>query len=152
MSSTPDLGMDARHWALGGIAGLIAGFVFGAIMSHTEMMEMVAMLLDLEEVWHGWLFHYVISIAFGLIFVPIAAATAVSAWVNRPSRGAVAGGIYGIVAWVVGASIVMPLWMGAIHDVDPSVPDFNYMSFVGHIAYGVVLGVLYPMLVDHEPA
>ena len=149
--ATTELGTAPRNWVIGAISGLIAGIAFGAIMSHTEMMGMVGMLFDLEEVWLGWVIHFVFSIVFGIGFAAIVAIDAVSAWSDRPSRGAVSGLVYGIIVWVIGAAIIMPLWMGAVQPVDPPVPDWNMMSFAGHIGFGVVLGVLYPVLLDHEP-
>ncbi|MFW6153232.1 MAG: histidine kinase [Halobacteriota archaeon] len=144
----PDLGTDREHWIAGIVVGLFAGFVFGAIMSHTPMMDNVAALLNLGEAWHGWLVHFGFSAIFGLGYVGIAAAAPSLA--DRPSTGAVTGVSYGIVVWVLGAAIVMPLWLGAVQPVDPPVPNWNWLSFAGHIAFGVTLGAFYPVVVAHE--
>jgi len=146
-----ELGTSPRHLTTGAIAGLIAGIAFGAIMSHTEMMQNVAALVDLDQAWQGWVLHYVFSIVFGVIFAVIVSLQGVSTWADRPSRGVLSGIVYGVAVWIIGAAFIMPFWMGVVQPADPPVPNWNWMSFAGHLAYGVMLGVLYPVLVAHEP-
>lgn len=145
-----DISTGTENWVIGGISGLLAGGVFGGIMSHTPMMENVAALLTLTGAPAGWLFHFIISIVFGVIFAVIVAAGPLPTYAKRASTGAGLGIIYGIVVWVIGAAIVMPLWMGAVTPAEPPVPNLNWLSFAGHIAYGVVLGAIYPVLLAHN--
>lgn len=145
-----EIATGTEHWVIGGVSGLVAGGVFGGIMSHTPMMESVAGLFTLEAAAAGWLFHFLISITFGIIFAVIVSIGPLSMYAKRVSTGAGLGIIYGIIVWVVGAAIVMPLWMGAVAPVDPPVPNLNWLSFAGHIAYGVVLGAFYPVLLANN--
>lgn len=139
-----------ENWIIGGVSGLLAGAVFGGIMSHTPMMESVAGLFTLEAVAAGWLLHFVISILFGVVFAGIVSYGPLPAYAKRASTGAGLGIIYGVIVWIVGAAIIMPLWMGAVAPVDPPVPNLNWLSFAGHLAYGVVLGAIYPVLLSHN--
>lgn len=156
MATTSETGHDievesgTENWIVGGIAGLIAGAVFGGIMSQTPMMESVAALITLQAVAAGWLFHFVISFIFGAIFAAIATIGSFPEYANRTSSGAGLGIAYGIIVWVVGAAIVMPLWMGAVTGASPPVPNLNWLSFAGHIAYGAVLGAFYPILLAYN--
>lgn len=145
VTAAVELGTDKNHWAIGGVAGFLAGALFGAMMAHTPMMENVAALIGLADPAAGWIIHLVIAIIFALIYVGIVSFEQVSPYANRPSVGSVVGAVYGIVLWIVGATIIMPLWLTGSLVIDP-----NWMSFVGHIIYGGVLGVLYPILLTHE--
>lgn len=145
-----EIGTATENMVIGGIGGLLAGSVFGGIMSQTPMMESVAALFTLEAIAAGWLLHFVISIIFGILFAAIVAYGPLPAYAGRVSAGAGVGIVYGVVVWIVGAAIIMPLWMGAVTPASPPVPNLNWLSFAGHIAYGVVLGALYPVLLAHD--
>ena len=145
-----DVGMGSENLVIGGLSGLLAGGVFGGIMSHTPMMENVAALFTVDAVAAGWILHFGISIAFGVLFAAIVAFGPLPEFARRASTGAAIGIGYGIVVWLLGAAILMPLWMGAVAPVDPPVPSFNWMSFAGHIAFGAVLGAIYPVLLANN--
>jgi len=54
------------------------------------------------------------------------------------------GAGYGLLAWVVLAVIVMPLWLGAVgFPGAPPLPNIGVESLVGHVVYGTVLGAVY---------
>jgi uncharacterized membrane protein YagU involved in acid resistance len=52
----------------------------------------------------------------------------------------VAGAAYGIVWWVLGALILMPLMLGMTQMV-LAVGGPQWMSLLGHVIYGAILGV-----------
>lgn len=140
-----ELGTGVKHWTTGGVAGFLGGALFGGMMAHTPMMENVAALLGLADPAAGWIIHLVISIIFGVVYAGIVSIDQLAAFARRPSSGSVLGAIYGVVVWIVGATIIMPFWLMGTFVIDP-----NWMSFVGHILYGGFLGVLYPILLTHE--
>lgn len=151
-----ELGTQTGHWVAGGLAGFLAGGLFGgAVMNPAEMMPLVATLYGLEGtvaggVVAGWIVHLFHSIVFGLVFVGLAAYSPLGTAATRPSGGAVLGLLYGIVIWAIAAVIIMPAWVGAVTPMSPPVPNFNWVSFVGHAVYGIALGTLYPLLASHE--
>lgn len=129
---------DARSLGAGAVAGLAGGVLFGIMMTAMGMMEMVAGLVESDSVAVGWLLHLVISATFGALYaLVLGGATATY------GRGAGIGLAYGLVVWIVGPLLVMPLWMGAPPFV---IAEPQLMSLVGHLLFGVVLGLSYRAL------
>ena len=133
--------------AAGIVAGLIAGILFGIMMQMMSaptpeggkmlMMAMVAKVVHSDSLAVGWLYHLfnsaVIGLLFGLLFGSRAAGYGASAgW----------GAFYGLLWWVLGALILMPVLLGM-----PAFSPLKMMlpvamgSLVGHLMYGVILGV-----------
>lgn len=53
------------------------------------------------------------------------------------------GGIYGVFWWVLGALLIMPLWLGMLAF---QLGQVQLQSLAGHIVYGIALaGVLHAM-------
>ena len=122
--------------ALGGIAG---GLVFGAMMAAMGMLPMLAGMVGSTSPWVGLGIHMMISVFFGVVFTAVGAR-----WLRSWGAGLVASVIYGIVLWVVGPLVVMPMMMGA-----PlfAVTAGSMMSLMGHVVYALALGaVAVPML------
>lgn len=118
-----------RNGVVGSLAG---GAVFGMMMTMMDMMPMVAMLVRSESVVVGWLVHLVISAIFGVVFGALLANVAVSRFLL--------GMGWGVAAWVGGALVLMPLFLGMpkmVLNLSGSTPWF---SLVGHVAYGFVAG------------
>jgi len=131
--------MDLKNRNIGAgiIGGLLGGVLFGVMMQAMGMLEMVAMLAGSESVAVGWIVHLAISAVFGVVFAIV---------LGPVSRGngpaALWGVVYGIVTWTVGALVVMPLWLGMSEMVFVVGQD-QVMSLVGHVMFGVVLGLTY---------
>ena len=129
-------------------AGLVGGIVFGIMMQmmnaptpdggRMPMMAMVAMVLGSMSVFVGWLYHLFNSAVIGAIF----------GWLfSGRTQSLVAGlgwgAVYGFVWWILGALILMPVFLG--------MPPFASLlmapmrpvamgSLVGHLIYGIILG------------
>ena len=135
---------ELETWKAGVIGGLGGGLVFGAMMSilMPDIIEMaIPGMYGLEGGAAGWTIHMVHSAVLGVVFATIA--TGVPQATNTIGKSLGSGIIYGVVLWAILASVVMPIWVGAMLPMEPPVPDINPMSLVGHIAYGGFLGVLY---------
>lgn len=117
--------------ALGGIAG---GLVFGAMMATMGMLPMLAGMVGSTSPWVGFGIHMMISVFFGVVFTAVGAR-----WLRRWGMGLVASVIYGIVLWVLGPLVVMPMMMGA-----PlfAVTAGSMMSLMGHVIYALALGAV----------
>lgn len=103
-------------------------------------------LWGLEGLAAGWVIHLFNSAVLGVAFAVLAGAVGVETDLPRSAGLGIA---YGVVLWVVLAAIVMPIWLGAVgFPGTPPLPNFNPLSFVGHLVYGVVLGAAYPSLAD----
>nr|MCU0482564.1 DUF1440 domain-containing protein [Anaerolineae bacterium] len=122
---------------IGGIAG---GVVFGIWMAIQNMLPMVGMLVQNDSAVVGFGVHMVISIIIGATYGVVGTRIPANNW------GIVvgAGVVYGIIWWVLGALVLMPLMMG-MNEMVLQIGDMQWMSLIGHIAFGVVLTVVYKL-------
>ena len=141
MSSTTHLisFSTASHRVVNGIAGgLAGGVVFGLLMQAMGMIPMVAQLVGSSSPAVGWLVHLAIASFIGASF-----ALLFGGLVRTVVSGALYGLGYGVVWWILGALILMPARLG--------MPVFQlntttWQSLVGHLLYGLVLGVVFAQL------
>lgn len=124
---------------IGGVAGGIAGgLVFGAMMGMMGMLPMVAMVVGSESAGVGFLYHMfnsaIIGALFGLIF---------GAQSHTYGRGAGLGLLYGVIWWVLGPLILMPLVLGMGVQFGAALSPMNLMSLMGHLIYGLITGLVY---------
>lgn len=137
------------EWLIaGGLAGGVASVLFSVVVPPAEMMPMVAALYGLDGVIWGWIFHLLHGVAFGAAFGVLASA-ARGAGDNAAFLAGVAivGALYGAVIWLVFAAFVMPSWIGAVTEMNPPVPDWNRLSLLAHVVYGVGVAVVLSSLV-----
>lgn len=131
----------------GGLAGGLAGLLFSVVVPSQDMMPMVAALYGAEGPVWGWVFHLLHSVAFGVIFAVIArAARRLTGGAGEVVGGSILGAVYGAAVWLIFAAFVMPTWIGEVTEMSPPTPDWNTLSLVAHVVYGVALGVLLPVL------
>lgn len=126
---------------VGGVAG---GIVFGAMMQAMGMLGMVAGLVDAEGAGAGWAVHLVISVAIGIGY-----SLTLGALRSGMGAHAVLGLAYGAIWWVLGPLLLMPLMMGM--GPFPSIGEDQIMSLVGHLVYGLVLGVVFAGIQGRVP-
>ncbi len=104
------------------------------MMQMMDMIPMVAMLVGSEAVAVGWVVHLAISVVLGIGF-GLVSVKGLDAW--GPGIGM--GLAYGVVWWVLGALIAMPLRLG--------MPAFEvntmaWQSLMGHMIFGIILGAV----------
>lgn len=121
----------------GAVAGLGGGLVFGMMMAMMGMLPMVAMLAGSQSAVAGFVVHMVISAAIGGLYGPVAARLPKTA-----ATAIVAGAVNGVVWWVLGALILMPLMLGMAEMVF-QIGQTQWFSLMGHLIYGVVAGLLF---------
>lgn len=128
------------------VAGLIAGVVFGVLMQimtaptpdggRMPMMAMVAKVVRSDSMAVGWVYHLFNSAVIGAIFGWLFGARATST-----GAGIGWGALYGLVWWVLGGLVLMPMFLGM-----PAFAPLKMMlpvamgSLIGHLLYGVTLG------------
>jgi hypothetical protein len=135
---TPSVTGLVNRGIAGVVGGLVGGIGFGVLMQVMGMIPMVAMLVGSDSVGIGWLVHLVISAGIGASFGLLFGAAATGA-----ARAIGLGAAYGAVWWVLGGLLIMPAWLG--------MPVFTFtiaawMSLVGHLIYGVLLGAVYALV------
>jgi uncharacterized membrane protein YagU involved in acid resistance len=121
----------------GAIAGLGGGAVFGMMMAMMGMLPMVATLAGSQSAAVGFIVHMVISAGIGGVYGLIAGRLP-----QTTGTAIVAGAINGVVWWVLGALILMPLMLGMSQMVF-QIGQPQWYSLMGHLIYGVVTGLLF---------
>lgn len=121
----------------GAIAGLGGGAVFGMMMAMMGMLPMVAMLVGSQDPMSGFVVHMAISAFIGAVYGLAAARLPQTAL-----TGVVAGAVNGVVWWVLGALVAMPLMLGMSSMVF-QIGGPQWMSLMGHVIYGVITGLLF---------
>lgn len=127
------------------MGGLIAGVVFGAMMGMMGMLPMIAKLLGGSSAVFGFILHLLFSAIIGTIFSVFLGHVAVD-----KSRGVMLGLAYGLVWWFLGPLIVMPLWLGMGIQLSAQGIQMALPSLWGHLVYGFILGLIYPMFAKSE--
>lgn len=141
--------MDSDKMKRGIIPGIIAGYVFlgyvgagvvpsadpeGGMMMGNGMLDMVGGMIG-SGAFIGFILHIIISAVIGAVYTGFV--------IDRVDLGnplmniAVGGLIYGLIWWIVGGNIVMPI----IAQADPLQLSIG-PSFYGHIIFGHVLAFL----------
>ena len=136
-----------RSWitdaVAGAGAGVVGGIAFGGLMGMAGMLPMIGMLVGREDALVGLGIHLLISatigVTYGVLFGGVAAA-------RRPATGALVGGAYGFVWWILGPLVLMPTMMGMGPQFGAAFSGMNLMSLMGHVIYGVILGVTFPFI------
>ena len=121
----------------GVIGGIVGGLLFGMMMQMMGMMGMVAMIVGSESIAIGWFVHLVISAFTGAIF-----GSFYGAKITSVAAGVKFGAIYGVIWWILGALILMPLILG-MNDMVGKIGQPQIMSLFGHLIWGVVMGVIF---------
>jgi uncharacterized membrane protein YagU involved in acid resistance len=130
-----------RALLVGGAAGIVGGWAFGRWMAQVDFFPLIAGLVNSYSPTVGMMLHYAIAVfigaSFGVLF-------------QRDVRGFGSclgwGLAYGIFWWFLGPLTLMPILQG-------STPDWSYErgaalfgSLVGHVIYGLLLGLIYAAL------
>jgi uncharacterized membrane protein YagU involved in acid resistance len=127
--------LDTRALWLGALAGIIGGIPFGIMMGMMGMMPMIGMLVRVESAFVGVLVHAAISAITGAIY-GFFAARLPQTW----GVAAVAGIVYGVIWWVLGALVLMPALLGIFENIF-MIGQMQSMSLLGHIIFGEVLAL-----------
>ena len=132
-------GVTLRQRIAGGvIGGILGGLVFGAMMAMMGMLPMVAMVVGSKSAVVGFLYHMFNSVIIGAIFGLIFGAVS-----HTYGQGALWGLLYGVIWWVLGPMILMPLMLGMGLQFGAAFTPPMLMSLVGHLAYGLITGLVY---------
>lgn len=140
-------------WKGGALAGLIATVMMGLAISAVELSTLriaIAGLYGFEgNLVVGWVAHLAHGTLFGIIFAGVMADPGLHGVSNWVWKTVIAGVVYGLVLAILGAGIIMPIWLGvAGFPTPPSIPNVTVPLLIWHGIYGVVLGSLFPFVAD----
>ena len=130
-----------RALLVGGAAGLAGGWAFGVWMGQENVFPLIAGLVGSESALVGRSLHYLIAttigVGFGVLF-------------QRDARGfgsSLAWGMaYGLFWWFLGGLTLLPLLLGEPVTWTAPAASEQIGSLVGHVVYGLFLGLLYSAL------
>ena len=137
--------------AAGVVSGLIGGVVFGILMQmmtaptpdggQMPVIAMVGQIIGSPTVAAGWAYHLFNSAVIGALFGWLLGGRA---WTYGTGLGW--GAVYGLVWWVLGGLVLMPIMLGMPAFAPLMMPPMRMVavgSLVGHLIYGLILGGLY---------
>jgi hypothetical protein len=130
-----------RNISLGVKSGLVAGLAFGAMMVLMGVLPMIGKLFGFANPIFGFVVHLVFSAIIGATFGYFFGEAA-----KDETHAVLLGLVTGFIWWILGPITIMPVWLGgearfALEAVGQAVP-----SLWGHIIFGFVLGLVYPIL------
>jgi len=122
----------------GSVAGVVGGWAFGKWMSAVHFYPLVAGLIRSDSASVGMALHFLIAVvigaSFGLLFQPEV----------RGLGSSMACGLgYGIFWWFIGPLTLLPLLQGRQPDWSYEHGSELFGSLVGHIVYGLLVGLVY---------
>lgn len=127
-----------RALFVGGLAGLLGGWVFGKWMAQAGFFPLIAGLVGSDSRMVGVTLHFTFALVIG---------STLGVLFQRDLRGfgsSLAWGMaYGILWWFLGPLTLLPLWRGLPLDWTWQRGAELFGSLVGHIAYGIVAGLVY---------
>lgn len=140
-------------WKGGAVAGLVATIVMGIVIVLTDLTTLrgaIAGLYGLQgNLVAGWGAHLVHGTLFGMLFAIILADPGLYRLTDWHWKTVVAGVVYGLVLSIVGAGIIMPIWLGVVgFPAPPSLLNVTVPTLTWHLIYGLVLGGIFPFLDD----
>lgn len=145
--TTPTTGTPIG-WRGAVAAGLAAGVAMGALMAIAmpgALSTAIPALYGAEGALVGVTAHLAHSAVFGVLFAALVRYGGLGRYADDIGASTSLGIAYGIVLWIVAASIVMPAWLGAM-GMETTVPTFDVVSLGAHAVYGAVLGALFPAM------
>ncbi len=130
-----------RALIVGALAGVVGGWAFGKWMEQINFFLIIAGLVNSTSREVGIVLHFAIAIvigmSFGLLF-------------QRDVRGYGSsmgwGMAYGLFWWFLGPLTLLPLLQGNPLDWSYIRGSALFGSLVGHIVYGLILGLIYAAL------
>ena len=121
-------------------AALIGGSVFGVQMAVGGMLPMLAQMVGSQNPVVGFVMHLIISAIIGAVYGAIAP--------RLPAGWLVAMGAgigYGVIWWVLGALVMMPLLLG-MGDMVFQIGDMQLMSLIGHVIFGIITAGFFTLI------
>jgi hypothetical protein len=138
--------VEDSSWITGVLAGIAGSVVMAAAMIAMGATPVLAgaipalyTLAPPPSGVAGLFVHLSHGAVLGVIFLAILNA----ADVHDPRRVVAAGIGYGVLAWVLLAALLMPIWLQTVGFANaPGFPNFAPPSLLWHVVYGATLGAV----------
>src|SRR5215467_3680463 len=131
------LGLALGAW--GGLAGMVGGWAFGKWMAQVNFFPLIAGLVNSDSVMVGVTLHFIFAVIIGASFGVLFQSDVRG---FGSSMGWGAG--YGLLWWFLGPLTILPIWQAHRPDWSYQRGSMLFGSLVGHIIYGLIVGLIYP--------
>ncbi|MEO5951032.1 MAG: hypothetical protein ABIQ44_01015 [Chloroflexia bacterium] len=130
-----------RAIIVGALSGILGGWAFSHWMTQVDFFHTISNLVGSNSRAVGVTLHYIfaalIAASFGVLF-------------QRDIRGIGSsmcwGVAYGFLWWFIGPLTILPIWLGAPVDWSYQRGAALFGSLVGHVIYGLLVGLAYAAL------
>jgi uncharacterized membrane protein YagU involved in acid resistance len=122
----------------GTVAGIAGGWAFGKWMEQVNFYPLIAGLVGSNSRMIGESLHFLFAIIIGVTFAFLFQSEA-----RGYGSSMVCGMAYGIFWWFLGPLTILPLWSRRPLDWSSSHASALFGSLIGHIVYGLIVGLLY---------
>jgi hypothetical protein len=138
--------VESGSWVSGVLAGIAGSVVMAVVMVAMGATPVLAgampglyTLAPPANPVAGVFVHLSHGAVLGVVFL----AALNAADVSDPRRVVAAALGYGVLAWVLLAALVMPVWLGVVGFPNaPPFPNFAVPSLLWHLVYGATLGAV----------
>ncbi len=136
--------LGVRIALMGVGSGVIGGLLFTTVMVGTGALSQVASLVGAQSALAGLIVHLIIAIivgiSYGLLF---------EQETFTYGTGLAWGTTYGLLWWLLGAATLFPILLQQPVDWSLETVTGLYPSLIGHLLYGIGLGLFFQFLVRH---
>lgn len=156
-------GVGVPWWAGGAVGGIVGALGFGLLMqvgAPAFLDTAIPALYGLPPVsLVGWAVHLVHGAVLGVVFAAIVERRIVRDYLTADVetdaleragivlRMAGAGLVYGLLIWAILPVLLMPTWLGMLA-AEGTTAGIAIESFIGHLLFGLLLGIVYATMVD----
>ncbi|WP_435319998.1 hypothetical protein [Haloarchaeobius sp. TZWSO28] len=135
----------------GGIAGLVAGVAFGLLIQfQLGRMTAIGAMYTLGEpsLSLGWVAHLIHSALFGALFGVVVDREPLREKIGAYHVGAGTAVAFGVALWALNIVFLWPVWLNNVGvGQGLPIPNIAIMPLVGHVVYGLLLGIGLAILV-----
>lgn len=149
-----DVGISTGEikWLSAVLAGIIGTLAFGLLYQAIGRTAVISMAFPAmygiqgPALAAGWAIHLFHGAVLGVVYAGAVSVSPLSTYANRIVPAIGLGVVYGILTTIVLAGLILPVWLGAVgFPGAPPLPNVTLPSLAGHVIYGVLLAVLYPI-------
>lgn len=135
-------------WRVGALAGFVATVMMGLVITVVDLETLRVAIAGLYgqsgTLVVGWLAHLVHGTVFGVLFAAVLTDPSLHRVHESTGESVAAGLVYGLVLAVVGAGIIMPMWLEVVAlPSAPPLPNITLPILAWHLVYGAVLGAAF---------
>ena len=139
---------DVISSALAGVIGTLAfGGFFVAIGNVGVIKGAMPALYGLDpSLAVGGVIHLIHGAILGIIYTVLVSGAGFEDYLTDIKKALAPGFGYGVLTTAL-PSLLMPVWLSTVgFPQAPPFPNFQLMGLIGHIIYGVVLALAYPLI------